>query len=399
MENSELLFKKHFGYTPYCNTKAPGVVELLGSFAGTVDGLALTIAIDKSLTISSSPRVDGKVEIISSHYPDDIQTFWVSDSAVSQNSSWRDYIKSLINNLQKRGAGVGGFNAFIHSDLPVGAGFETSAALLCATALSIRKLYPFRLTETGTMLNPPKRDRYGKVAPPDKKEKLAIAALCKYSDFAISGQNNGVVAELTSLFAKRYYAMSVDSKFNSFEYAPVFGEIAIIAFIVEKSLSSGVDYCDYFKRLSVETAAALSTKSLRSVEINYLKSREKILKNHQFNFAYHIATEIQRVIYSVKALEDGDFEQFCQYLILSHQSVKERIGYIPVELDFLTELCLSHRGCYGSRMIVSRKPSTVISIVAANDYEDFIKTIPKQFYEKTNIVVKPIICAPSDCAG
>ncbi|MGB9601833.1 MAG: galactokinase, partial [Limisphaerales bacterium] len=395
---SEALFKRHFGYTPYCKTKAPGVVELLGSFAGIVDGLALTIAIEKSLTISASPRLDGKVEIISSSFPNDVQRFWITENFTAQNLNWQDFIKSLIYQLHRHSAGVGGFNASIHSEVPIKVGFESSASLLCAMALTIRKLYPFRLTETGTMLYPPRRDRYGKVEPPNKKEKMSIAVLCKNSELTLAGEKADIIPELTSLFAKKYYAMCVDCRFNSYEYVPIFGEIAIVAFVIEELANSSLDYIADLRKLAIETSMALLTKSLRSVDLQYLKSCGKKLTQRQFNFAYHVASEIQRVIYAGKALEDGDFEQFGQYMIMSYESTKELIGFFPKELDLLVKLCLNQNGCYGSRAIVSRTPSTVISIVSADEYENFIKTVPKQFYEKTKLSVKTLICVPSDGA-
>lgn len=398
MEKSETLFKRHFGYTPFCKTRAPGCVELLGSFAGLCEGLVLTIAIEKTVEISAAPRLDGKVEIVSSNFPDDVQIFWISDDFTASKSRWEDYIKSVLKQLQKRGVGIGGFNASINSSLPMNTGFGSSTALLCAAALTLRKLYPFRLTEYGTMLYPPKRDRYGKVEPPNKNEKFAIATLCKNSENAFLSLKDDMISELTCLFGKKYYAVNIDCKFNSYEYAPLYGEIAIIAFISgnQNGLDSGK--IEELRRLSQETAFALGVKSLRSIDMQYLKAKYKILNQKQYNFAHHIVSETQRVVYGVKALNDGDFEQFGQYMIMSYESAREKIGCFPEEINFLISLCLNQRGCYGARAIASRNHFTVIAIISSNHYENFLKTVPEQFFEKTKIPIKSLICVSANGA-
>src|SRR5437764_166886 len=69
-------------------------------------------------------------------------------------SPWADYVKGVLEQLRKRGVLFSGFTAAIAGDIPIGAGMSSSAALEVATALTVRRLYPFSLTQTSTAQPP-----------------------------------------------------------------------------------------------------------------------------------------------------------------------------------------------------------------------------------------------------
>src|SRR5258706_10845162 len=142
------VFKRHFGYTPVHVIRAPGRLELLGNHTDYNEGLVLSLAIDRYLWIAASPRKDGRIEIVSSAFTES-EKFWLDDFSKNPSNPWADYVKGVLAQLRQRGVNFSGFNAAIHSTIPVGAGMSSSAALLVATALAVRRLYPFGLVESG----------------------------------------------------------------------------------------------------------------------------------------------------------------------------------------------------------------------------------------------------------
>ena len=164
------LFKRSFSFTPTCVVNAPGRLEVLGNHTDYNDGLVMSVAVDKYIHMASSPRSDGKIELVSSAFPDQRETFWVSEIKKNPVASWADYLKGVLLQLRKSGVNFSGFSAAIHGTIPIGTGMSSSAALEVATALTIRKLFPFCLSETG-MTVPPKRDAKGELPPADRRRK------------------------------------------------------------------------------------------------------------------------------------------------------------------------------------------------------------------------------------
>lgn len=399
MDNAKNLFKKQFGFTPFHQTRSPAVVELLGGFAGIYDGLCIAIPIEKNVEVVASPRMDGKVEVVFSEAPQCKSSFRVSDNKHAFSVSLENYLKTVITKLHKREAAVGGFDAAVFSPMPISEFMGLIPSYLIAMTLTIRKLYPFRLTETGTMLHPPPRDKYGYVEPPSKNEKIAIAGLCSGIRKEFSAFNTDAISELTCLFGKKYHAVCVDCRHNSFEHIPVFGEIAIIVFKIKKEAEFKTREIEKIFSLNEKAKISLSTKSLRSVDLEYLKSRGKHLPQDEYDLAYYAIGEIQRVIFGERALEDGDFSQFGQYMIFSHESARDLLHIVPDDIERLFQISIEHKGCLGSRMICDGTASATVNIVLANYYQDFIHNVSSQFSRETGFEVEPIICVPSDSAA
>jgi galactokinase len=170
------LFKKHFSYTPPHVVRAPGRLELLGNHTDYNEGVVMSVAVDRYLSIACAPRTDGKIELVSSAFPG-VEKFWMSELTPNPSARWANYVKGVLAQLRKRGVHFSGFNAAFHSDIPMGAGMSSSAALGVATALAVRQLYPFSLGDSGATL-PPKRDDHGRIPPLAGAEKMHFAKVC-----------------------------------------------------------------------------------------------------------------------------------------------------------------------------------------------------------------------------
>src|SRR5882724_9455265 len=132
----QTLFKRHFGSTPTHVVKAPGRLELLGNHTDYNEGLVMSLAVNRYIHMVSSSRIDGKIELVSSAFPER-ESFWANDLSKSERAPWANYVKGVLDQLRKRGVGFNGFNAAIFGDIPMGAGMSSSAAIEVATALTI----------------------------------------------------------------------------------------------------------------------------------------------------------------------------------------------------------------------------------------------------------------------
>src|SRR6185369_13060436 len=115
-----------------------------------------------------------------------------------------------------------GFNAAISGDIPMGAGMSSSAALEVATALTVRRLYPFSLSETG-LSTAPARDPRGELPPLTQQEKLYFAKLCQAAENQFVGVQSGLLDQISSLFGNAWHVMSIDFQSLKVDQAPMVG--------------------------------------------------------------------------------------------------------------------------------------------------------------------------------
>lgn len=392
----QTVFKKHFGYTPPHVVKAPGRLEVLGNHTDYNDGLVISVAVDKYLFIASGPRTDGKIELISSIYPEP-EIFWTSEIKASRPARWTDFVKGVLVQLRKRGVHFSGFNAAIHGTIPMGAGMSSSAALEVATALTVRKLYPFSLTETGSTV-PPRRNEKGELPPLPLAERMHFAKLCRAAENEFVGVQCGILDQVSSLFGKAWNVINVDCRFLSVEHAPLIGEAVIVCDTGVRHALVGGQYNEL--RQHCESAAKkLGAKALRSVEMNYLKANKAKLTGREFECAHHVVSEIARVVAAERALRADDHRQFGQYMFQSHESSRDFLKNSTAELDLLVELARKHPGCLGARLTGGGFGGATINLVSYHQAESFMEHIAREYEEKTGQKIKPAVCQVVDGAG
>ena len=338
------LFQRLFAAPPTRIVTAPGRLELLGNHTDYNAGLVLAFAIDRDTSLAVGPRTDGHVRLVSSAFPDPIE-FAIDRIHKDPSAPWANYVKGVLHQLAFHGVHFTGFNAAVHSTIPMGAGMSSSAALEVATALALRELHPYTLTRTGCTV-PPRRATDGALPPLTTAEKLDIARLCQAAENEFVGVQCGLLDPITSLFGRAHHAIELDCQSLAIEPVPMIGDIAIVVCPsgVKHELASG-QYNEL--RGHCESAArALGVKTLRAADPRTLAANKSRLTDREYDCAYHIVGENQRVHFGARALREDDFEQFGQYLFQSHESSRDHFRNSCPELDTLVEI----RGWWRSRI-------------------------------------------------
>jgi len=390
------VFKRHFGYTPVHLVRAPGRLELLGNHTDYNEGLVMSLAVNKYIHVASAPRLDGKIELISDAFPER-ELFWMSDLKKNPAAPWADYVKGVLDQLRKRRVNFSGFNAAISGDIPMGAGMSSSAALEVATALTVRRLYPFSLGETGATV-PPKRDDRGELPPLAAAERLHFAKLCQAAENKFVGVQSGLLDQISSLFGKAWHVMSIDFRFLTIQRQPLIGEAIIVCNSGVKHALIGGEYNEL--RQNCESAARkLGAKSLRSVELRLLEASKSKLTPREYECAHHVVSEIARVVAGERALEDQDHRQFGQFMFQSHESSRDFLKNSTPELDMLVDLARAHPGCLGARLTGGGFGGATINLVSYHQAEAFMEFMARQYETRSGHKLKPIVCQIVDGAG
>jgi galactokinase len=390
------LFKRHYGHAPPFVVQAPGRLELLGNHTDYNQGLVLALAVNRFIAMAVTPRKDGRIELVSSAFPEK-EIFSVHEFVRNLAAPWSDYVKGVLNELRRRKVHFSGFSAAIHGTIPLGAGMSSSAALEVATALAVRQLHPYTLTATGATL-PPKRGDDGALPPLMVSEKIEMAKACQAAESGFVGVNCGLLDQISSLFGKAFHAIEIDCQSLAVEHVPMIGEIAIVV------CNSGVKHAlvaGEYNELRVHCEAAarvMGAKTLRSVDLPYLTAHRRKLGQREYECAHHIVGEIQRVIFGARALRDGDFEQFGQYLLQSHESSRDVFRNSCAELDLLVELARAHPACFGARLTGGGFGGATINLVKRDQVEAFNRALASGYEQKTGRPLTPMVCQVVDGA-
>lgn len=389
------LFKQTFGHAPTHLVKVPARLELLGHHAEWNDGLALAVAIDRHLCLACAPRTDGRIELVSSAYPQR-EVFWLSEFTANPDVPWTVLVKAVLRRMRERGVHFGGFNAAVHSEIPPGAGFGSSGALLAGVALTVRQLYPHKLTETGAVVR-----RLGREKPPALTglDRLRMARLCRQAGEGVAGEAGGTLDVLASLCGEEFSAVLLDAQHGTVEALPLVGEMAVVVCDTGR-LSPVVEARSAALRYHCAAAArTLGVKALRAVDPPQLKAARHRLTARQHACAYHIVGENQRVVAAERALRGGDVERFGQYLFQSHESAREFFQSSSPEMDLLVELARAHPACLGARLSGHGFGGHTVNLVLWNEVSEFCERLEAGYAKSTGRKLQTMRCRVVDGAN
>jgi len=394
----ERLFKQRFGYPATHVVQVPGCVQLMGSQADENEGLAMTIAVNRFLQMASAPRYDGRIALANA-LCDQQEIFWISQIEPNPAAPWANLPKAILLELRKHGVNFTGFNAAIYSTMPPGIQMGEAGALAVATALTVRKLHPYKLTETGCLSRAPKPDKHGRLPPLSRPEQLALAKLCRDASHRLDSPPVKLTQPLTSLASKAFHVTCLDYHNLTAEKIPFIGEAVAVLCPTGVATDEPTGRQELFGRVCREAAAKLRARVIRTVDPAWLSAHKMRLTELEYRHAYHIVGENQRIVFAQRALYEGDFIQFGQYLWQSHESARDFFQVSTAEQDLLVELARQHPGCIGARLCGDGLDGATVNLVGWRDYENFISVMAAQYERHTGRRIQPFACQIVDGAA
>ncbi|XP_063264946.1 galactokinase isoform X4 [Prinia subflava] len=320
-----------FGGAAVLAAWAPGRVNLIGEHTDYNGGFVLPMALQLGTVLVGSPRQDGLICIVTTAAEAD-EPRRVQFPAPGPGSPlspglprWANYIKGVIQHY--RGGPVPGFSAVMASDIPLGGGLSSSAALEVATYTFLQQLCP------------------------DDGDLVAKALACQKAEHEFAGMPCGIMDQLISVMGKEGHALLIDCR--SLETVPVPLSDASLAVLIANSnvrhTLAGSEY-PARRRQCQEAAAALGKASLRDATLAELEEARARLGEEVFRRARHVIGEIARTAQAAQALQHRDYRTFGRLMVESHNSLRDDFEVSCPELDELVAAALEVDGVYGSRM-------------------------------------------------
>ncbi len=316
---------------------APGRINLIGEHTDYNLGLALPIALPQRVVVRYEPDDSEAITVSSAQESGDVVV--PLDTTPGDITGWAAYIAGVVWALRDRGHRVVGGRMSITSDVEMGSGLASSAALECAVLSA--------LTHGSDM---------------DRVEQARIA---QCAENVYVGAPTGLMDQLASLFGEPGRAMLIDFRELSVHQVPFTPETAGLTLLVMNSRAphrhAGGEYAA--RRASCErVAAALGVESLREVQDRGLDALDAVTDDEDFRRARHILTENQRVLDVVAALEQSDFATAGEILTASHASMRDDFEITTAHIDLIADTAV-RAGALGARMTGGGFGGCVIALV------------------------------------
>jgi galactokinase len=322
-----MSFKNTFGQAPAVDVFVPGRVNLIGEHVDYNGGNVLPTALSLGVRLSLRPRTDDILRIAA----DGFEALAQRQLGEPSRDHWSDYVLGALTL-----AGVKGADVFVTTDLPVGAGLSSSAAVCVAALRAVRP--ELSDVETVKLARQVETDYIG--VPCGIMDQMAVALATPGQ--ALSLDTRTLAHELIALPESHHFAVihsGVTRKLNEGRYAERAAECAQIK-----------------TRLGREDICHASNAELEKIADSLLRRR-----------ARHVTTEHQRTVAAARALQVSDLRRFGALMNDSHLSMRDDFETSVPEVDALVATAQA-LGAVGARLTGGGFGGCIVACVSKPDY-------------------------------
>ncbi|WP_027882949.1 galactokinase [Meiothermus rufus] len=333
------MFERIFGFPPSVVASAPGRVNLLGEHTDYNQGYVLPTPLPYQTELEAAPTESLEV------YAENFREHKRRALGQPRQGDWLDYIAGCIWVLHQHGYRVPGLRAYVRSQVPMGGGLSSSAALEVATLRALRALYQLPLDDQ------------------------TIARLAQEAEVAYVGVRCGIMDQMASSLGRLGYALFLDTQSLESRLVPLpegYRVVVVDSGVPRRLAESGYNT----RRSECEAACALlgvpSLRALSPADAPRIEALPEPLNRR----ARHVLRENQRVLEGVEALEAGQVARFGQLMVASHRSLRDDYQVSTPELDQLVEAELRH-GAVGARLTGAGFGGATVALVPEGAFQRF----------------------------
>ncbi len=363
---------------------SPGRVNLLGEHVDYNGGPVLPAAIDRRLSVDA--WLDNTCLVKLTARDLEAETCFSLDALDAKQDcegnplpGWALYPAGVAWSLQKHGLPLSGMQAEFSSDIPIGAGLSSSAALEAAFAVLWQAAGGWQVT------------------------RMQQAQLCLQAEREYVGLSCGILDQFAVLHGRSGQALYLDTRTLDWHTVPLPPQAAII--IADSRVRRSLTSSAYNQRheecrqaLKILQSHYPNLTSLGELHPTDLYASASLLPETLLMRSRHVVEECDRTRRAVHTLEAKDPHAFGRLMLEGHASLRDLYEVSTLELDTLVELAASLPGCYGSRLTGAGFGGCTVSLVHKTEVDDFIAELESQY--KKAIGREPFIycCHASDSA-
>ena len=369
-------FGCRFGRQPTVS-RAPGRVNLIGEHTDYNDGFVMPAALEFATLVAAAPRPDRRIQVYSIIMGES-RAFDLD--APAETGDWSDYLFGVAVMLERSGRRLSGADLVVSTDVPLGSGLSSSAALEVSSAHAL-------LTASGLPFEP-----------------IAVAKICQKAENDYVGMRCGIMDQYVSACGVAGAALLIDCRTLESRNVPIASNLRLlVANSGVRHQHAGGEYnarreaCEEGVRLLKPALGPI--KALRDVTPQALEANRKLLPHLIYRRCRHIVTENARVLEAERALIAGDFAACGAAMNASHASMRDDFEITCPEVDFLAELAQATPGVFGSRMTGGGFGGCTVSLVEASAVKQVSQILIDGYRVGCGRDAEVFDCSPSDGAG
>ncbi len=359
LDNLRSAFVSKYGTAPRI-FRAPGRINLIGEHTDYNEGFVLPAAIDFATYVAGAARNDRVIHVASLNFEHEFE-FNLDEAPRESEKTWAKYVQGVALILYREGYRLRGADLMIDSDVPVGAGLSSSAALEISTAFTLSTLAGHSV------------------------DGMTIAKVGQTAEHEFAGVRSGIMDQFVSVHGEAGHALLLDC--HSLEWSPI--PVSHARFIIcNTKAKHDLAESEYNKRRAEceEAASFFGRKSLRDVTLDEFLAGSAGMPEVPRKRARHVITENSRVLSAVTALRSGDLPAFGKLMNKSHESLRSDFEVSSGELDLMAELARQQNGVLGARMMGGGFGGCTINLMEGGDHRQFVEKMSENYYRVTGII-------------
>jgi galactokinase len=354
-------FEKLYGNKPLI-VKSPGRINIIGEHTDYNEGFVLPASIDKAAYIAISLRNDNEI-FLSAEDLNETFTISLNDLKPVEDVSWPNYILGVVAQFKKKGIPLKGFNALLTSNVPIGAGLSSSAAVECATVFALNELLNTNF------------------------EKVEMVKMAQAAEHEYAGVMCGIMDQFASLMGKKNHVIKLDCRSLEYEYVP-FNLEGIKILLLDTNVKHSLASSEYNTRRNECKQAVIwvkefepKVKSLRDVTEDML-DKYVLPKDKKIDMrSRFIVQENNRLLKGCEDLQRGDIYSLGKKMFATHDGLSKMYEVSCKELDYLVDFVKDNNYVIGARMMGGGFGGCVINLVKEFEINELIEMI-KSAYER-----------------
>ena len=354
----------YYGCAPQWIVAAPGRVNIIGEHTDYNGGFVFPMGIERYTILAGAPCSESdKIKVRCMRFNESVL---ININKLNRSEPiWSNYIRGVIAGYQERGVKIPSMNVIMNSNVPLGGGLSSSAALEVATGT---------LIEAAAGIEFSLQDR---------------ALIGQKAEHDYAGVPCGIMDQFISAMARKDQIMLLDCRSYETRWTSIKDpdvSFLIINSNVKHQLASG----EYGKRRAeCENAAKImGIDLLRDATLQQLENAKVQMGNTSYKRAKHVITENERTLKAAEALEKSQFEVAGQYMYQSHESLSKDFEVSCEELDQI--VLIAHKiglsgGIYGCRMTGGGFGGCAIALVKTTQIQQITQTIEVAYKKATGL--------------
>ena len=354
-------FSKHFTGEPLI-VVSPGRINLLGEHTDYNGGHVMPAAIDLGIVIAISKNCNNHLNLRSIDYNDER---YLSLENPKPLGDWSDYITGVFLEMKHKNKDLSGFDMVFTGNVPIGSGLSSSAALECAVALGLNKIFNVDL------------------------DKLQLSMISQSAENNFVGVQCGLMDQYASLFGKADSILCMDCKENTHRYLQI--DLTGYELVL---CNSGVNHAladsDYnVRRDECQRGLDYLKQQISGIDLlcdvhseDLMKTSSNELDATVYRRCKYVVEENERVIQACDAIENNDINLLGKLMYRTHRGLSKEFEISCPELDYLVDITKDVEGIVGSRMMGGGFGGCTINLIRKDAHDFFNEGLKERYHRQ-----------------